>query len=193
MSRNKDTLINISKYKEFLSAKRCPENLPDYDDEAYWDARYELEQQEVYDWYVDWSNIKELFQEYVNPNMTIMELGSGKSAVLADMYKDGFKNLIGSDFSNTLINQRRNEERYLKRGVIWERVDITKKWPNWPTLPVDVFFEKATLDCLGIKEVKEVISHIYDSLKPEGMFFHITTAKPESRITLLKMWDVKVY
>lgn len=110
--------------------------------------------------------------------MAIMELGSGKSSILADMFKDGYKNLTGSDFSNTLINQRRNEERYLKRGVVWERVDITKKWPSWPIHTVDCFFEKATLDCLSIKEVKEVISHIYDSLKRDGMFFHITTAKP---------------
>lgn len=35
-------LASISKYKEFLAAKNCPENLPGYDDEAYWDARYEL-------------------------------------------------------------------------------------------------------------------------------------------------------
>lgn len=40
--------------------------------------------------------------------MKIMELGSGKSAIISDLYKNGFKNLIGSDFSWTLINQRRN-------------------------------------------------------------------------------------
>lgn len=82
--------------------------MPDYDDEAYWDARYELEQQEVYDWYVDYSAIKNLFEEFVTPNMKIMELGSGKSAIISDLYKSGYKNLIGSDFSWTLINQRRN-------------------------------------------------------------------------------------
>lgn len=29
---SRDTLLNISKYKEFLANKNCPENLPDYDD-----------------------------------------------------------------------------------------------------------------------------------------------------------------
>ena len=38
-----------------------------------------------------------------------MELGSGKSGIISDLYKEGYKNLIGSDFSWTLINQRRNE------------------------------------------------------------------------------------
>lgn len=64
---NKDTLLNISKYKEFLSKHDCPENLPDYDNEAYWDARYELEQQEIYDWYADWEQISPLFKEYITP------------------------------------------------------------------------------------------------------------------------------
>lgn len=41
--------------------------------------------------------------------MKIMELGSGKSNILKEMNKEGYKNLIGSDFSWTLINQKRNE------------------------------------------------------------------------------------
>jgi hypothetical protein len=68
---------------------------------------------------VDWPSIKSLFEKFVNPNMKIMELGSGKSSIISHLFKEGYKNLIGSDFSWTLINQRRNEERYLKRGVKW--------------------------------------------------------------------------
>ena len=50
----KDHFAKINEFKEFLAKEGCPENLPDYDDEAYWDARYELEQQEIYDWYAEW-------------------------------------------------------------------------------------------------------------------------------------------
>lgn len=80
--------------------------------------------------------------------MKIMELGSGKSTIISDLFKYGYKNLIGSDFSWTLINQKRNEERYLKRGVRWERIDVTRKWPDFG---VDCILEKATLDCLSSK------------------------------------------
>jgi hypothetical protein len=41
--------------------------------------------------------------------MRIMELGSGKSSIISHLYKEGYKNLIGSDFSWTLINQKRNQ------------------------------------------------------------------------------------
>lgn len=39
--------------------------------------------------------------------MKIMELGTGKSAILGELAKEGYKNLVGTDFSYTLINQRR--------------------------------------------------------------------------------------
>lgn len=39
---DKEGLANISKYKKFLADNGCPENLPDYGDESYWDARFEL-------------------------------------------------------------------------------------------------------------------------------------------------------
>lgn len=33
-------LAKLSKYKQFLVDNNFPENLPDYDVESYWDARY---------------------------------------------------------------------------------------------------------------------------------------------------------
>ena len=45
---NSDPLAKISLYKKFLTENNFPDHLPDYDNEAYWDARYEIEQQEVY-------------------------------------------------------------------------------------------------------------------------------------------------
>ena len=74
-----------------------------------------------------------------------MEIGSGKSSMIESFYKWGYKKLIGSDFSWTLINQRKSEERYLKRGILWERIDMLKEWPDFG---VNCIFEKASLDCL---------------------------------------------
>lgn len=47
--------------------------------------------------------------EFVDPNCKVLELGSGKSALLDGLYKWGYKGLIGSDFSWTLINQKKSE------------------------------------------------------------------------------------
>jgi hypothetical protein len=40
MMEQKDELAKLSKYKQFLIENGFPENLPDYDIESYWDARY---------------------------------------------------------------------------------------------------------------------------------------------------------
>jgi hypothetical protein len=61
--------------------------------------------------------------------MDILELGSGNSNILGMLHKLGFRRLTGSDFSWNVINRRKNEERYLKRGIKWEILDITKEWP----------------------------------------------------------------
>lgn len=134
--------------------------------------------------------LKELFVEFVDPNCRILELGSGKSAMLDSLFKWGYKDLIGSDFSWTLINQKKSEERYLKRGIRWERIDVTKEWPDFE---VNCVVEKATLDCLGAKDLKKTIDYINRILKDKGTFFHISCCPPEARINILKKWDVKVY
>lgn len=99
----------------------------------------------MYDWYVEPALIKDLVIEFVEKDMKILEIGSGKSSMIESFYKWGYKKLIGSDFSWTLINQRKSEERYLKRGILWERIDMLKEWPDFG---VNCIFEKASLDCL---------------------------------------------
>ncbi len=106
--------------------------------------------------------LKDLFMEFVDHNARILELGSGKSAMIDSLYRWGYRDLIGSDFSWTLINQKKSEERYLKRGVRWERVDMTKEWPDWG---IDCVFEKATLDCQSPAELKRTIDFIQRMLR----------------------------
>jgi hypothetical protein len=52
--------------------------------------------------------IKDLVVEFVEKDMKILEIGSGKSSMIESFYKWGYKKLIGSDFSWTLINQRKS-------------------------------------------------------------------------------------
>ncbi len=63
----------------------------------------------MYDWYVEPTLIKDLIFEFIDKEMRILELGSGKSAMIESFYKWGYKQIIGSDFSWTLINQRKSE------------------------------------------------------------------------------------
>ena len=42
-------------------------------------------------------------------------------------------------------------------------------------------------------EYKKTVNYIHKILQKDGIFFHVSNTKPESRINILKKWDVKVY
>lgn len=106
------------------------------------------------------------------------------------LHKAGFTKLTGSDFSWNVINSRKNEERYLKRGIRWEILDITQEWPQ---RKIDCVFEKAVLDCLPPARLESSLRLIHRSLSNKGVFFHVSSMKPEKCIRLLSDWEVKVY
>ena len=118
-SARKDPLQKITAWKEFLNALDFPENMPDYASQAYWESRYEMAESEHYEWYVDYDTLRPFFTQMLSPDMEILELGSGNSNILGLLHKAGFRHLTGSDFSWNVINSRKNEERYLKRGIRW--------------------------------------------------------------------------
>lgn len=91
------------------------------------------------------------------------------------LHKSGFRKLTGSDFSWNVINSRKNEERYLKRGIRWEILDITKEWPQ---RKLDCVFEKAVLDCLPLARLESSLRLIYQSLKSRGVFIHVSSMQP---------------
>lgn len=62
--------------------------------------------------------------------MEILEIGSGNSKFLDQLWGKGYRKLTGSDFSWKLINQRKEQEKMLQRGIKWEILDVTKEWPK---------------------------------------------------------------
>lgn len=178
-----EQLPKVSVWRDFLNRLDFPENMPDYGSQAYWEARYEMEDKEQNDWYVDYDVLRPYFLELLDPHMEIMELGCGNSNILGSLYKNGFKNLTGTDFSWNVINARKNDERYLKRGIKWEILDITKEWPS---KKIDCIFEKAVLDCLPAQTIEKSLKLIYQSLNRRGIFLHVSNSRPERRIKLLE-------
>ena len=57
----------------------------------------------------------------------------------------------------------------------------------------DIILDKACLDFIG-NNFKKAINEIYRSLDTNGIFYHVSTAKPEKRLKLLTdvEWKVKI-
>lgn len=67
-----DQLPKVSVWRDFLNRLDFPENMPDYASQAYWEARYEMEDKEQNDWYVDYDVLRPYFLELIDPSMEIM-------------------------------------------------------------------------------------------------------------------------
>jgi hypothetical protein len=46
---------------------------------------------------------------------------------------------------------------------------------------------------LPLDSIQKSLELIHKSLKPGGIFFHVSNTRPEKRIKLLSGWDIKVY
>ena len=76
-------------------------------------------------------------------------IGCGNSRLAEHMYNDGFKHIINTDFSPTVI-ERMNEKYRTLHEMTWELMDITNML--YDAASFDVILEKGTLDALLVHE-----------------------------------------
>jgi Thiopurine S-methyltransferase (TPMT) len=81
----------------------------DYGSASYWDERYALLDDEHYDWYQDYSTLREYLEQYMDrdqgADIEILIPGCGSSRLGADLYDDGFVNITNIDISAVVISK----------------------------------------------------------------------------------------
>ena len=82
-------------------ADPLPNSNKDYLDKAYWDARFQSEQQ--YDWFKGYSQFSHLVTPHIKLTDRILILGCGNSSLTQDLYADGYKHLTSVDLSPVVI------------------------------------------------------------------------------------------
>lgn len=91
---------------------------PELATKEYWDARYEGDDRDGYDWFRKYSDIAEFLEKHLHPNSRILILGCGTSSLGSELYDRGYRNITSMDFSDVAINvmiernQHRNEMRF---------------------------------------------------------------------------------
>ena len=75
--------------------------------------------------------------------------GCGNSRLAEQMYNDGFKHTINTDFSPTVIERMKEKYRTLHE-MTWEVMDITNI--PYDSASCDIILEKGTLDALLVHE-----------------------------------------
>ncbi|MDD2957707.1 MAG: class I SAM-dependent methyltransferase [Lachnospiraceae bacterium] len=108
----------------------------------------------------------EEFTKYVKKQDTILDVGCGYGRTLDELYQIGYQNLIGTDFSEGMIERGKRQFPYL---------DLRKKNSAVIDLPddsVDAVILFAVLTCIrGNTEQKELMKEIRRVLKPNGILY----------------------
>lgn len=83
-----------------------PEKTAGYLLPSYWDERFQKEDQ--YDWFKDYSIFKHILQPHLKPADKILVLGCGNSTMTADLWRDGYKNIMSIDLSEVWLPLSKN-------------------------------------------------------------------------------------
>lgn len=106
------------------------------------------------------------FEKYVKKDSAILDVGCGYGRTLAQLYDNGYKNIIGIDFARNMIERGREQFPYLDLRVKEdERIAL-------PDNSVDAVILFAVLTCIvNNEEQRELIAEIKRVLKPGGILY----------------------
>lgn len=108
----------------------------------------------------------EEFSKYVKKDSCILDVGCGYGRTLGELYHNGYRNLIGIDFSSGMIKRGKQQFPYLDLRV---KKDAKIALPDASVNAVILF---AVLTCIRTNEEQEqLLSEIQRVLKPKGILY----------------------
>lgn len=108
----------------------------------------------------------EEFSKYVKKDSCILDVGCGYGRTLDELYHNGYRNLIGVDFSSGMIERGKQQFPYLDLRV---KEDTRIAMPD---ASVDAVILFAVLTCIRTNEEQEqLLSEIQRVLKPQGILY----------------------
>jgi EEF1A lysine methyltransferase 4 len=164
-----------------------------YKTKEYWDERFQKE--ETYDWLLTYQQIKSSILQFLRPDHKILIIGCGNSTFSADLYDDGFQNIVNIDFSKIVID-RMAEANQSRPHMTWLEMDMCDL--TFDDASFDVVIDKATMDALLVDEgsvwepdpaiissVDKMCGGVSRVLSPQGVFLQISFSQPHFRTKYL--------
>lgn len=164
--------------------------MPRYGDKKYWENHYKNSEITIFDWLVDYSEIKGIISSLKIPKETgkILNVGCGNSEFSENMFDDGYHNIKNIDISQTVINKM-TERSKNRIGLSYEVMDVCDlKYEN---NSFDLIIDKSTMDTLLCRDyyfidIAKMIKEIQRVLKIGGYYMGISYEEPELRMIHLK-------
>ncbi|KAK0736324.1 S-adenosyl-L-methionine-dependent methyltransferase [Apiosordaria backusii] len=180
---------------------------------SYWDERYSQSDGSAptHEWFRSFSALGPFFASNLldSPGFTpaddpfILHLGSGDSAIPAELAARGYNRQLCVDFSSAVVNVMKDQ--HAKYGIEWRLMDV-RDMKGVEDASVDVAFDKGTLDAMihgspwtPPQEVRDNTSaylrEVHRVLKNSGRLLYVTFRQPHFMKPLLNpegLWDVEL-
>ena len=162
--------------------------MPNYGCPKYWNARYNKEGKDnPFDWLENYFSLKGLLEEFLtHKDMKILIIGCGNADFSADLYDDGYENIVNVDISDVVIKQMKEKNEEKRPHMQWIVMDITDMKP-FEKDSFDLVIDKSTMDALccaddSLLKIALMLKETIRVLRTNGHYFCISYGKPESRV-----------
>ncbi|KAI0773299.1 S-adenosyl-L-methionine-dependent methyltransferase [Trametes elegans] len=171
-----------------------PKKNEEYGTKEYWDQRYSQESEDAsFDWFKSYNDIAEIIREVIpDRSSRILMLGCGNSTLSQDMYDDGYKNIVNTDYSGILIDKMRHKHQETRPEMEWYEMDIRDlKFENDS---FDVAIDKGTMDAMMtakadvwdppeevVQNCNREVDEVLRVLRKGGVFIYLTFGQPHFR------------
>ncbi|KAI0079344.1 S-adenosyl-L-methionine-dependent methyltransferase [Panus rudis PR-1116 ss-1] len=171
-----------------------PEKNEQYGTKEYWDQRYSQESEEdSFDWFKSYADIAPIIKELVpNKAARILMLGCGNSKLSEEMYDDGYKNIVNTDYSGVLIEKMRHKHEKLRPEMEWLEMDVRDL--RFDSGSFDFAIDKGTMDAMMtskgdvwdppedvIDSCDREVNEVLRVLRTGGIFLYLTFGQPHFR------------
>lgn len=127
-----------------------------------------------------WESEKIIFNKYINKKDKVLDLGCGAGRTTINLFKRGYKNIIGLDLSDELINF--GKDYITKNGlnidlVVGDAMNLKYEDNSFDS----VIFSYNGMMCIpGHKNRVKVLEEVYRVLKPNGIYIFTAHNRDDS-------------
>ncbi len=120
---------------------------------------------------------KYLLMKYVNKQAKILDIGCGCGRATFGMYEIGYRNIVGVDICENMINKAKEISKVRNEDIIFLNDNILNI--KMKDIDVATFLFNGLMTIPGLENRKKTVNHICKILKPSGFFIFTTPIIPE--------------
>ncbi|KJH40654.1 methyltransferase domain protein [Dictyocaulus viviparus] len=147
----------------------------------YWKKFFALTKTS-FEWYGDYDILNSIFEKYLKPTDTVLQIGCGKSRLAEQMYDNGFKSIRSIDLDIAVIEEQKSRNR-MRPGLVYTVGDATSL--SFDNEEFSVVVDKGTLDALlpsqdnlqQSSSVQKMFNEVERVLKEVGRYLIVTLAQ----------------